>query len=1349
MAESKDHFFVANQCHLSGFNFCVDKFSELIEEQTSECLPTAMLKVSHPDEPERGFKLVPSFIDSASSLALIPLSFLNQLRSLNIIPKNLTRALREPKSLLLGDNKNRLTVTEGTPLLIEYEGRSHIIAFGTIPSGNKIILGNGAIWRLKCRTLPPAKYVRQEEPKCLTFFDLCEGPNDSVSKVSMSDNFSVTDPIGRVPDLSNGTAGALESVQNKPCFITGDVVNCVKKADDSAICASPNESAPMVGVSDTFLLAKSIGFSASDLSDRSAESLDNVKEMIGFEKDNLALVEKVKCSEDSFRLMIRHPALEVALANPKHRRGSRKSQTYNLILTLRLRELMERGVCERTSLKNLVFTSQLCLVDKRQKGTKPTVWDPENPNLHSDIRVVMNSAAANKMILHRDNSGNVFLSSPSEIHDEIKTQYTEMYQTTAIESLRLIPAKPKMLYAKVDLKNGYESVEIHEGLRRFFGAEVFDEIDKQWMYYQWKTVVQGNKWSSLYFRLAVHEVISEVLKDVRIQSYICEGDIVYFFLQDDIGMGGSNFDNCSRALTVLLEYLARYSLKSNPKKLVYPCDSITFCGYTVSSKGIVPTPTRTPVTEAFAEEAWLKFCNLKTQRKTLHWLKSIAGTFQFFTGFLIADQYVCLRQFYDLISTLQKDAKLLPTKEEKEVIKKALFDLADYVVNKLPALTLSNFPYEDIVCSFIIVDANADAWSGILFRMVKLNEEPYECAIQDLDLFQPVIEALRKENKVVIPERFMLVPAQLTGDAWHDPVDMRRSSTMRERISQFEVIERMIPLLKGPVFVVSDCSNAGWDPKDFTEQLTGTLIPKWQRYNQEVTGTIWLPRDSLPSVVDCIARIYAQQHRSQMDNDFVGNKDDIESTKDRLMVTDQQPVVHDQATAGTILRQPEQYIDAIKNDIMLGYREDDNSLYKKVKMKDVYLFLTNGLTQASDQLRNLAKRFHVRDELLYFTMNSRERIYIPRGLSTNVFYELPNSIQMRLAILHIAHTSHGVHVGTDRMQQRLFQRYWWPNQHADCVQFIASCPICAKMKARHITTGGTLGTMTDQASEIFEVWMVDHAGPFVVNGVKAYVLLVICCFSRFLIPIFVPDLSAKSYCEALIYHVILDYGIPRRIHSDLGSAFTAEISHQMGQEIGINMTHGLAYHPRGQGLVEKAVDEVKTSLRTCLAQRPDLSFLKALKTIQAVHNQSEHRALKVSPFQVVYGRSPTALSSIILPGIPHNPDLSTSRYQMQKFYRESLGIMQRTYIQEMKDKYEAKSSASRLRPGIFVFRVLPAIMDRGTITGPHLVIRRNTHNSWIIGPDHNQITRDLIVAPQIQLHPIEPTQVPEDFPSHT
>ena len=786
----------------------VDKFTFMIEEQTSESLPSAMVKLSHPDCPGNGFEMFASFLDSASSLSLIPLSFLNQLRSRNIIQLSLTRALQDPVDLILGDDKSILTVREVTPLYVEYEGSAHVIAFCTIPDGNRLILSNGAIWRLKCTMLPPNRLDVSEAPKCLTY--VCVRPNESASFVSVSDNvFPVTVSKVSVQDDASG----LVPVQD--VCVTGKV--------------------------------------------------------------DLDWVQKQNYPEGICKLVIRHPALEVAMANPKHRRCTKKSRNYNLILTLRLRELAERGVCERTTLNNLVFTSQLCLVDKRQTGSKPRVWDPKNPNLHSDIRLVMNSAAANKMIFLRNKSGEIFLTSPSETQDELKSPYTEMYQTTAIESLRLIPAKVKMYYAKVDLKNGFESIEIAEGIRRFYGAEVFDEIDQQWIYYRWKTIVQGNKWSSVYFRLAVHMVISEVIADSRIQGYIATGDIVYFFLQDDIGMGGTDLELCALALNVLLEYLKQVSLTVNPKKLVYPCESIVFCGYTIGSQGVLPTPTRNPITKDFAEQAWAKFCDIKLQNKALKWLKSIAGAFQFFSGFLIAEQYLCLRKFYDMITVLQKDVNRQPTEAEKEVIKQALYDLSDYVLNRLPALTLANFPFEDIICSFIIVDANADAWSGILFRMVRIKEATPEYAIQNLEEFKPVIHSLRERKLVEIPDRFMLVPAQLAGEAWHDPVDLRRSSTMRERISQFQVVEKMLPLLKGPIFVVSDCRNAGWDPKDFSEQLSGTLIPKWQRYNQEVQDTIWLPRSSLPSVADCVARIYAQQHKNTVRNEV---SEDSQDTSD-------------------------------------------------------------------------------------------------------------------------------------------------------------------------------------------------------------------------------------------------------------------------------------------------------------------------------------------------------------------------------------------------------------------------------------------------------------------------------------
>ena len=57
--------------------------------------------------------------------------------------------------------------------------------------------------------------------------------------------------------------------------------------------------------------------------------------------------------------------------------------------------------------------------------------------------------------------------------------------------------------------------------------------------------------------------------------------------------------------------------------------------------------------------------------------------------------------------------------------------------------------------------------------------------------------------------------------------------------------------------------------------------------------------------------------------------------------------------------------------------------------------------------------------------------------------------------------------------------------------------------------------------------------------------------------------------STLMDEVICRFGVPTQLHSDQGSNLNAEVNHKLCQLLGIQRTRTTAYHPQGNGQVER------------------------------------------------------------------------------------------------------------------------------------------------------------------------------------
>ncbi|KFD60900.1 LOW QUALITY PROTEIN: hypothetical protein M514_26889 [Trichuris suis] len=174
---------------------------------------------------------------------------------------------------------------------------------------------------------------------------------------------------------------------------------------------------------------------------------------------------------------------------------------------------------------------------------------------------------------------------------------------------------------------------------------------------------------------------------------------------------------------------------------------------------------------------------------------------------------------------------------------------------------------------------------------------------------------------------------------------------------------------------------------------------------------------------------------------------------------------------------------------------------------------------------------------------------------------------------------------------------------------------------RNVKPAGLLQTVAPPVAA-FEVLGIDHLGPFPLSKRgNRHVIVCVDYLTKWVELKAVPDTTAERVREFLIECMVTRHGVPKKIISDRGTAFTAECMRTALSSLGI--AHGMvsACHPQANGLVERTNQTVSNVLSAYVNSKHN-NWDELLPFTMFALNTAEQSSTKISPFELVYGRLP-------------------------------------------------------------------------------------------------------------------------------
>ena len=209
------------------------------------------------------------------------------------------------------------------------------------------------------------------------------------------------------------------------------------------------------------------------------------------------------------------------------------------------------------------------------------------------------------------------------------------------------------------------------------------------------------------------------------------------------------------------------------------------------------------------------------------------------------------------------------------------------------------------------------------------------------------------------------------------------------------------------------------------------------------------------------------------------------------------------------------------------------------------------------------------------------------------------------------------HYGVEKTLRRVAARFYWPTLRKDVFEFVKNCIDCQRYKPSNTKPAGLLQTPVPALR--FEILAVDLVGPLPTGKTgERWILAIEDTASKWIELFALKDATAENCAKMLINEVFLRYGTPRKLVSDNGVQFVAQVMQYVTHCLGIKQCLIPVYHPSSNPQ-ERRNRDVKTQL-AIFTENCHQNWAENLPALRFAMNSAVHSSTSYSPAFLTFGR---------------------------------------------------------------------------------------------------------------------------------
>eukprot|EP00731_Ephydatia_muelleri_P009263 Em0004g1601a len=280
-----------------------------------------------------------------------------------------------------------------------------------------------------------------------------------------------------------------------------------------------------------------------------------------------------------------------------------------------------------------------------------------------------------------------------------------------------------------------------------------------------------------------------------------------------------------------------------------------------------------------------------------------------------------------------------------------------------------------------------------------------------------------------------------------------------------------------------------------------------------------------------------------------------------------------------------------------------------------------------------------------------------------------------------------------RPQEKLRERFYWPGCDLDVKNAIQQCDRCQKRNNPVPKQHSPIGTI--KSNYPFEKLSWDIMGPLPTSSCgNKYILVVTDLFTKWVEAFPLAKTDSVTLAKVLVNEIVCRYGVPRYLHSDQGANLVSEVIKSLCATLGINRTQTTAYHPEGNGQVERFNRTLESMLAKVFADH-QRDWDEHIQNALFAYRTAIHDSTGYTPFLVMFGRSPTLPIDVMLGQGEEQKELPSYVQRLQQSLRAAFSSVRKHLdVAHQRQKQEAdklSTGEGQLQVGDRVWLYVPAV----------------------------------------------------------
>ena len=232
----------------------------------------------------------------------------------------------------------------------------------------------------------------------------------------------------------------------------------------------------------------------------------------------------------------------------------------------------------------------------------------------------------------------------------------------------------------------------------------------------------------------------------------------------------------------------------------------------------------------------------------------------------------------------------------------------------------------------------------------------------------------------------------------------------------------------------------------------------------------------------------------------------------------------------------------------------------------------------------------------------RKQLVVPKTFVRNILTRL--------------HNDQG-HPGRDRTLSLIKDRFYWPGSTRDVEDWISNCGRCVRRKTNPVRA--PLVNIT--TSQPLELVSMDFLTLEKSLGGFQHMLVITDHFTRYAMAVPTRNQTARTTAEAFFNNFVVNFGLPKKIHSDQGANFEGKLIKELCNITGMTKSRTSPYHPAGNGMTEKFNRTLLDMLGTIEPSKKS-DWKSYVSPIVHAYNCTRHSSTGFSPYYLMFGREP-------------------------------------------------------------------------------------------------------------------------------